>query len=418
MNALLHPGPLAGRVDAPASKSYAHRALIAAALSEGRTRVRNLPAATDVQVTIGCLRALGAAVDGEWVLGIEQPRRSAILYCGESGTTLRFLLPITVALGMEARFLGAGRLPGRPIGPLVESLEAHGASFDQDAVPLTAKGPIRSGRFLLPGDVSSQFVTGLLFALPLLDSGSAIYLSTPLESAPYVEMTRETLERFSITSMVREDGFLVPGSQRYRSPGTIRVEGDWSSAAYFLAAGALGKGVTVRGLDLHSLQGDRRIIGLLRQFGAAVREGPGDAVHVRQGPLRGITADVSQVPDLFPLLAVLGAFAEGTTHLEGAKRLRLKESDRLASVSAMLQAIGVTASLSGDALTVQGGARPRGGEVDGAGDHRVVMAAAIAATACTGKVLIRGAQAVEKSFPTFFEAFSSLGGRYDGIDDR
>lgn len=416
VNLRLRPSTLNGTVAAPASKSDAHRNLVIAALSNKPTRIEGLESSGDIDATLGCLRVLGATMQ-DGVLRPVHPARSALLNCEESGTTLRLMLPVVAALGVEARFIGKPQLRERPLAPLVKALAEGGAEFDRDAVPLTVSGRLRKGSFEIPGDVSSQFVSGLLIALPLMDAGGMIHLTTPLQSAGYVAMTLDAMERFSVMAIEREQGYLVPGNQRYRSPGVVRIEGDWSNAAFFLAAGAMGMGVTVRGLPETSHQPDRAIAGLLRRFGAQVNLAQ-NAVHVAKGTLRGITVDVSQTPDLAPVLAVLGAAAEGTTRLENAARLRLKESNRLASTYAMLQALGAQVHMEPDALEITGTGRLAGGTVDGAGDHRIVMAAAIAALLCDAPVTILGAEAVEKSYPTFFMEYEALGGKRDVIFDR
>lgn len=416
MIAHISPGAMRGELDAPASKSFAHRALIAAALADKPTELKGtLEGSADISATIDCLRALGATIEDTVVHPIT-PGKTALLRCGESGTTLRLLLPVVGAMGVQGRFLGQGRLPSRPIVPLVEAMEAHGAAFDRKTLPFSISGKLVSGEYRLPGDVSSQFISGLLFALPLLDSGSTVRITSALESAGYVGMTVDMLDLFSVSAMAREDGYLVPGSQGYRSPGVVHVEGDWSNAAFFLAAGAIGGDVTVHGLSVGSRQPDAVVAELLRQFGARVTA-EGDTVRVTAATLRGMLVDVSEKPDLVPMLAVLGAVATGTTRLVNASRLRLKESDRLESTCAMIRALGGQAEERADELVIHGGGL-RGGEVDSFGDHRIAMAAAIAATACEGPVTITGAEAVRKSYARFFADFEAMGGRCDGLDDR
>lgn len=416
MTVQLGPAALSGTFAAPASKSYSHRLLIAAALSDVPTVVHNVLVCEDTDATIHCLRALGAAFEGDTVIPIK-PRKSSLMHCFESGTTLRLLLPVTAALGIDSHFLGSGRLPSRPIGPLVGALRAHGMAIPHDHLPLTMSGHLASGKFVLPGDVSSQFISGLLFALPLLDSGSTVQIDTPLQSARYVDMTAQVLEEFGIFCNRRTNGYLVPGGQHYRSPGPVTVEGDWSNAAPFLVAGAIRGSLDTTGLSAHSLQGDSAIAAILQQFGAAVSQAEG-TLRVRSSTLEGTTVDVTDIPDLLPILAVLGAAAKGTTHLTGAARLRIKESDRLDSTQAMLQAIGADVETTQDTMTIRGGKPLTGGTVDSAGDHRIVMAAAIAAALCSGPVLIEGAEAVNKSFPNFFDILTSLGGQCHVLDDR
>ncbi len=395
MNATIYPGKLRGAVQAPPSKSAAHRALVAAALADGPTSLRLGRLNQDIEATMRCLSALGASFDGDgerWqVMPASRVPARAELDCGESGSTLRFLLPVACALGARARFTGRGRLPERPNRALTEALRAHGATIDSDLLPMAAEGPLTAGRFALPGDVSSQYVTGLLFALPLLDGDSAIALTTRLESAAYVDMTLRALAAFGVIAEATESGWRVLGGQRYRTPGRLDVEGDWSAAAFWLAANRIGSDVRVEGLSEDTAQGDRAVLSLL-------------------GRPR---IDASNVPDLVPALAAAAATLPQVTTVTGAARLRLKESDRLSATAGFINALGGRAEATADGLIVEGGRPIRGGRVDGAGDHRIVMAAAVLATAADGPVTIAGAEAVAKSYPDFFRDFIRLGGRAD-----
>lgn len=415
MHIQINPTRLHGKVLAPPSKSYSHRWLIAAALADTPTEIKGLSHAKDIHMTITALRALGAKVEGDTVYPA-RPSKTALMLCGESGTTLRLLLPVTAMLGVEARFIATGRLPSRPLGPLTDMMQAHGVLFDKTTLPFTISGKMTSGQYSLPGNISSQFISGLLFALPMLDSGSVLHLTTPLESAAYVDMTLEVLDRFGVFATIRDDGFLLPGSQRYRSPGRISVEGDWSSAAFFLVAGAIGGSIALEGLAADSLQGDSAIVDILRQFGANVSIDNG-SIKVEGGDLHGQLLDVSGIPDLVPALAVLAAASKGTTRLENAARLRLKESDRLESTAAMLRAFGARVEVEPNALVIHGGTPLHGGEVDSFGDHRIAMAAAIAASIAQGQTIIRGAEVVDKSYPGFFRVYSNAGGKGNVLND-
>ena len=397
MNVIVTPGSLAGQVRVPASKSAAHRLLICAALADGPTRIALSATNRDIEATAACLRALGAGIERQGSLinvsPIARIPESAVLDCGESGSTLRFLLPVAAALGARATFTGHGRLPRRPNAPLVDALRKHSAAIDSDLLPMAVSGPLTSGRWTLPGDVSSQYVTGLLFALPLLDGDSEIALTTPLASAAYVDMTLQALRQFGITVEPTEFGWRVPGNQRYRTPGEAAVEGDWSAAAFWLAANAMGARIDVQGTSPDSVQGDRAVADLLGQT----------------------TIDATHVPDLVPALAVAAARLPQRTVITGAARLRLKESDRLQTVTDLLSALGHGVSVTGDGLIVDGG-EPKPCEapvrtVDGANDHRIVMAAAVAAAFADKPVRITDAGAVEKSYPDFFRDFTSLGGK-------
>ena len=421
MNIAVRPGPLRGRVEIPASKSVAHRAMIAAALADRPTQIVLNAVNDDLTATAACLNALGAACErtdfGYRIVPAAQEKNacgaaenasgatdlceiasSPTLDCGESGSTLRFLLPVAAALGREARFVGHGRLPERPHDVLLDAMAAHGATADARRLPLQLHGRLRGGTFALPGNVSSQYITGLLMALPLCAGDSVIRLTTRLESAPYVNLTLRALADFGIRVETLPDGWRIPGGQRYRSPGRVVVEGDWSGAAFWLAANALGSRVECGNLDEASAQGDRAIRPLLNRLGGEI--------------------DVSECPDLVPALAVAAAGFPGRTALVGAARLRLKESDRLASVAALLRALGCAVDEGAESLTIHGGAPLTGGTVDGCGDHRIVMAAAVAATAASSPVTILGAQAVAKSYPDFFRDFEALGGNLIVQSDR
>ncbi len=412
MIATISPAQLGGTVSAIASKSDAHRLLILAALSHGETRLLLEQRSEDIDATINCLRALGAEIeilpDGVRVRGIERVNQDPLLDCGESGSTFRFLLPMAAALCESARFTGCGRLPKRPIGELMRVMQAHGVVFSAECLPFSISGRLTGGNFSLPGNVSSQYLTGLLLALPLITQDSEITLTTRLESAAYVEITLHALRRFGVRVGVDGARYTVSGGQTIQSPGKLQVDGDWSNAAFFLAAGAIGKPVTMTGLSLDSPQGDRAILGFLQKFGAVVKV-TADAVTVSPVQLAGCEIDVGETPDLLPILAVLGACASGETRLVNAARLRLKESDRLSSVSAMLRALGGRVEELPDALVVTGG-RLTGGTVDSCRDHRIAMAAAIASICCEGGVTILGADSVKKSYPAFYTDFNRLGG--------
>lgn len=391
MIATVHPGRLRGAVTAPPSKSAAHRALICAALADAPTAIRLGTLNRDIEATMVCLRALGAEItrQGEdWrVAPMARNAEAHALDCGESGSTLRFLIPVAAALGADVRFVGHGRLPERPNAVLTEVLRKNGAAIDSDLLPMRVSGGLKSGAFELPGNVSSQYVSGLLFALPLLEGDSVIRLTAPLQSASYVNLTIQGLSRFGVSVEATQTGWRVPGGQRYRSPGRLAIEGDWSAAAFWLAANATGSAVDVEGLNPDSAQGDRAVVKWLGES----------------------AIDATDVPDLVPALAVAAAARPGTTTITGAARLRLKESDRLETVADMLRALGAGADVLPDGLVIRGGAL-RGGTVNGANDHRIVMAAAIAATAAEGPVVISDAEAVAKSYPDFFRDFIALGG--------
>ncbi len=411
MNTTIHPVKLNGVIDAMPSKSHAHRLLIARMLSHAdgcAKAIDDIPSfSEDIAATKRCLAALET--------------EHTLLDCGESGSTLRFLLPVAMAVGDEATFTGRGKLPSRPVSPLREEMIAHGCSFEDgnNEVIFKVTGRLNPGDFTLPGNVSSQYITGLLFALPLLDGDSRIRLTTPLESAGYVALTLGVIHSFGIiidetTNAEGLTTYHIPGNQKYTDPGDTAVEGDWSNSAFWLVCGALGGDITCRGLNPESAQPDSAIMKLLNMAGASMEitelNGNLISLRVRGGNLHSIDCDVSQMPDIVPPLAVLLASAEGTSHISGIERLRIKESDRVASVTALLTSLGGQASADESTITIDGVPSLKGGTVNSFNDHRIAMAAAIASCLCDSEVTIEDSGAVKKSYPDFFDDFSSLGG--------
>ena len=412
MTRTLLPGPRTGVIRIPASKSQAHRMLICAALSESPSHLILDGFSADIEATLQCLEALGARftqeADGLSIIPIETRPAYAKLDAGESGSTLRFLLPVLGALGVRAEVRMHGRLPERPLSPLWEVLEAHGMQLRQDGAVLHTDGQLCAGDYCLPGNVSSQFISGLLFALPLLGDDSTLTVTGALQSARYVAMTEQALAAAGI--LTKKDGqvWQIGGEQRYGAPAVQAVEGDWSNAAFFLCMGALSEtGVTVTGLNPESLQADRAITELLTRFGAELAVS-GDAITVRHGALHGITLDAGPIPDLIPVVSCLAALCDGETRIENAARLRLKESDRLQSTAALLSSLGGSVRELPDGLVISGRARLSGGTADACGDHRIAMSAAMAACGCAGPVTVLGSECVAKSYPAFWEGFASL----------
>ena len=410
---------LNGVVRAIPSKSQAHRALICAAMADKPTSVVCDGGSDDIAATAECLSALGATIERKTGAYIVHPLKregndgTASLPCGESGSTFRFMLPIVGALGLKASFILKGRLSERPLSPLYEELVRHGAELSpQGSVPFYASGKLAPGRYSLDAGVSSQFISGLLFALPLLDGDSELQLTGQAESFPYIELTLAMLEIFGIQIEFKDSVFFIPGGQTYCSPGKAQVEGDWSNSAFWLGAGAVGKGsITCTGLNLQSRQGDRAILDILAEFGASIEIKEKDsAITVSGGKLRGIGIDARDIPDLVPVLAVVAAASEGTTVIRNAGRLRTKESDRLAAVSAVLRGLSADANETDDGLVIHGPSSFKSAQVSSCGDHRIAMSAAIAAAICAGPVVIQGAQAVNKSYPGFFDDLRLLGG--------
>ncbi len=423
MNIKISPSQLNGTVAAISSKSDAHRILIAAALSDKKTVIDCNTLSDDINATADCLKALGAGVEihkGKFeVTPIANPPKSAELDCKESGSTLRFLMPVAAALGMNATFSGSGRLPSRPIMPLRRELESGGVEFTPPwQFPILISGKLQSGNYSLKGNVSSQFVTGMLFALPLLDGDSTLRLIPPVESRSYIDMTLDTLKKFGIEIKEEDNTFYIKGNQQYTSPEAVTVEGDWSNAAFFLTAGAIAGRVTVTGLDENSLQGDREILSVLGRMGAKIERSE-NSITVSRGGLTGIPVDAGNIPDLIPIISVAAAAADsGVTVISNAERLRLKESDRLAAISECLNNIGNVNAETDDGIVVWSGEKIAGGNVFSFYDHRIVMSMAIASTASSGDIIIRDAEAVNKSYPTFFDDFKALGGICDVIDTQ
>lgn len=413
MNTTVRCGARTGRVHIPASKSQAHRLLICAALGEGECTLRCEGASNDITATVRCLNALGAdiRIKGEeiTVRPIERAKEgTCILPCGESGSTLRFLLPLVGALGADAVFEMEGRLPQRPLAPLDAVLEAHGMRLERDGARLICSGKLHAGTYSVSGGVSSQYISGLLMALPRLDGVSRLEVTGQLESAPYVAMTEAALKLAKLKFEKNDNVYTIPGAQRAAMPRHCAVEGDWSNAAFFLCMGALSpRGVTVDGLDLRSPQGDRAVLDILRRLGADVQE-HGGSVTVRRAALTGCTVDAREIPDLIPVLSVTVATAQGETRIVNAARLRLKESDRLASTARLISALGGNITELEDGLIIRGVPALAGGTADACRDHRIAMSAAVAASVSRGDVTILGSDCAAKSYPGFWDDFDSL----------
>lgn len=409
MDVRINPRPLSGTVTPPPSKSMAHRLLIAAALGEGASTVRNVALSQDIEATLRCVTALGChwvqiESDVVRVRGIggklaDWGGELSHFDCGESGSTLRFLIPIALAAAGGGVFTGRGRLMERPQKPYFDLFDEKEIFYQTKGGTLTVRGSLPCGEYRLPGNVSSQFFTGLLFALPLLDGDSTVVGTTALESSDYVAMTVEALRTAGVSVSFQPEQRRCQVSSGYFKPFDATVEADWSQAAFWYAANVLGCDLRIGGLNPLSSQGD-----MAAAEYAQILSRSGDA-----------EIDVSGCPDLVPPLAVMAAARQGTTHLTNAARLRLKESDRLKTTAAMVNALGGQAEEGTDSLTVRGVSRLSGGTVDGANDHRIVMAAAISAVGCSGPVTILGAEAVNKSYPSFFKDYLALGGDVSGV---
>ena len=422
----IEPGTIGGAVRVPSSKSLCHRAIICAGLAEGVSRIVGVTVSKDIEATIGAMSALGASIEMEapgtlritGLGGRTIPDGLVDIGCNESGSTLRFMIPLAAALGIRARFSGRGRLGARPMDVYYDIFRGQGLRFETEdgGLPLTVRDPLRPGTFSVAGNISSQFITGLLLALPLLEGDSVISVTTPLESIPYVDLTLQVLEEFGIHIDNEDYGrFAIPGGQRF-APREYAVEGDYSQAAFFMAAAAIAGengGLLLEGLSPSSAQGDRVICEILESMGVRIAWEGERAVRVYPcGQIRGRTLDVSQCPDLAPILAVLGAYAQGETRIVNAQRLRYKESDRLAAVSEELTAVGASVAQTEDGLHIAGrsGEGYSGGEVKDWNDHRIPMALAVFALGTRMGVALSGADSVAKSWPSFWEDFRHIGG--------
>jgi len=412
MNAIITPSKAVGELPSVVSKSVAHRLLICSAFSNAKTLIRCENTNKDIMATVNCLKAMGAEIsyeDGYFsVCPINQAKKCDRLLCNESGSTMRFTLPIVCALGGTWHFIMEGRLPHRPLSPLKEELEAHGIQFvyitEND---LCVHGKLSCGEYSISGNVSSQFVSGLLFALSILKGQSKLNVTEKIESAPYIEMTIDALLKFGAD--IKRDGniFTITGKE-LNSPGIAEVENDWSNAAFPLSAAALCKGtVTLDNVNFSSHQGDMKILGILEQFGAVVKK-ESDKVTVIGNKLQGIEINAEQIPDLVPVLAAVASGAKGTTKIYGASRLRIKESDRLQTTYEMLSTLGADIKLTDDGFIVNGKDELTGGTVNSYNDHRIAMSAAVAATICKNDVILLDAGATSKSYPKFWEDMKKI----------
>ena len=428
MNKTVLSGSLSGKIQMIPSKSAAHRSIIMAALCKDKpVSLFPVQMSADIQATLACCQSLGlmqpcsserADALGQLHLKItpvrqENDQQERFLDCGESGSTLRFMIPLALDGKGPVTFTGHGRLMQRPLSVYEALFQKDGCLWKQQENKLTVCGRLESGDFFLPGDVSSQFVTGLLLVLPLLEGDSRIILTSPLQSSAYVELTRELQQNFGVhTAWVDEKTLQVPGKQQYHSPCSMTVEGDWSHAAFYLTAGLIShKGaVEVAGLKPDSVQADRAILSILRSMGGMITENDNGSFTACPSPLHGVEVDCSQCPDIVPILAAAMACADGTSRITGAARLRLKESDRLEAMKNALSAIGISCEALPDGLIIQGSSVLHGATVSGVNDHRIVMAMAIAAARCGGPVTITDSESVAKSAPLFWEEYKHLGG--------
>jgi len=419
MKAIVKPSSLSGEIAAVTSKSHLHRLMICAALGNRDVSVACSTISNDISATASCLNAMGAHVTidrGEknaviHISPIRTVNSSGILDCGESGSTYRFFVPTALAAGCSPEFHLSGRLPVRPMDELWQVLEKHGITVNGKGTSVVSlSGHLTPGKYEIAGNISSQFITGLLFALPLLDEDSEIILTTSADSVGYIQMTLDALKAFSVSVTPTERGYIIPGNQHYLTPDNLISEGDWSNSAFWLcAAAAGGSEITVDGLISASSQGDKAICDILRSFGAELKMTDRSVTVCAGARLKGIEIDAKDIPDLVPAIAVAAAAADGKTVIKNIGRLRLKESDRVASVCGTLNALGGNACAEEDAIVITG--TPLiGGIVDSCTDHRITMLSAALSVVCSGDITITGAEASRKSYPGFFDDLSALGG--------
>lgn len=404
MDIKIFPSLLSGKISVPPSKSISHRAMICAALADGESVLHNVLDCEDTRATADALNALGASIarngDTMTVSGIKTAAASADIDCRESGSTLRFLIPVAAALGTNCTLRGSANLPNRPITPYLDEFPKHGVTFSSAKMPYIMTGRLTGGEFPVTGDISSQFITGYMLALPLTGEKCMIRLTSPLQSRPYAELTADVMRTFGADIEVGNESFTVPAGCGFE-PREYTVEADMSQAAFFLVANAIGGSTEPVNLNPNSAQGDRAILDITETFAKS----GGKAFDI----------NAEDIPDLVPILTVLACFAEGTSHITGCGRLRIKESDRLAAISDELNRLGAKIEAGADFLTINGVKELHGGDCKTYNDHRIAMSLAIASQRCTEPVIIRGAECVSKSYPDFFKDLSALGGKYDVI---
>ena len=414
MIAHIAPAKMGGKVDSIPSKSYVHRMLLCAMLSNSQTELYGVTGSKDIEATINCIKALYGDVvikpDKYIVKPINKEREDIVLDCIESGSTLRFILPIALALGKSCKVIGKEGLQKRPLKDLVDVLRAHGGVIDAESLPLNISGKLISGDYRINGSVSSQYITGLLMALPILDGDSTLTIDGEIVSSKYIDITLDVLQNFGIKiERVDNNSFYIQGNQKYSNKTDLRVQGDWSNAAFWLALGALNGETQVNKLFFDSVQGDREILQIVMDMGAkvAIR---GDNVIVSKKALQSITVDAKDIPDLMPIVSILMANADGISVMKNVDRLKTKETDRLKAIMENLAKMGIQARYQDGELLILGG-KIKAFNVDSYNDHRMVMMAAIAASIADGNCEITNIEAVDKSYPNFFDDYKKLGGK-------
>lgn len=427
-NLKIYPNKLEGKVKIPPSKSMAHRAVICAALSDGMSKVTNIDYSDDIIATIEAMRSLGAKInkreDYLEICGINSAENDIktsdelrVIDCNESGSTLRFLVPIAVLFDGKNNFVGRGNLGKRPLDTYYEIFDKQGIeySYKEGVLDLVTNGKIKADEFSVKGNISSQFITGLLFALPLLDGDSKIIITTELESKGYIDLTLSAIKDFGV-EIINNDykEFIIKGNQKYKSRD-YRVEGDYSQAAFFLCADALSNNVVADDLKLDSLQGDKEVIDILKRMGVEFKNIDNGIVgKVKENELSSTVIDGSQCPDIIPVVTLVAALSKGTTEIINAGRLRIKECDRLNAVTTELNKLGAKIIEKPDGLIVEGVEKLHGGvNVWSHKDHRIAMTLSIASTMCDSPIILEDFECVSKSYPKFFEDFKSIGGVFD-----
>lgn len=421
-NVKIKPSKLSGEINIPPSKSMSHRAIIAAGLSQGKSHLSNIILSDDIIATIEGMKSFGISIELEeqddktYNVVVNGNGKMKLINneidCKESGSTLRFLIPMAGLIDEKIVFTGSGKLVERPLDIYYEIFKEQGIFYSNDngKLPLTVNGKLKAGDFNIRGDISSQFISGLLFVLPLLNGNSTIHITTPLESKGYVDLTLDMLKKFSIdVENHNYEKFIIKGNQRY-NPRDYRVEGDFSQGAFWIVAGILGESILCKDLNIDSLQGDKAIIQIIKDMGGTISINE-SSISVEKSTTNGITIDGSECPDLVPILATLGALSKGTTRIINAGRLRIKESDRLKAMDTELKKLGADISETEDGLLIHGKDFLDGGTVDSWNDHRIAMALAIASIKCKDTVTITNSQAVNKSYPKFWDDFVILGGK-------
>ena len=419
----IYPSPLSGEVRIPPSKSMAHRAIICASLAKGTSIIENIDYSDDILATMGAMRALGAEITqrgSTLTINGEKTLKSGdcVIQCKESGSTLRFFVPISLLKEGKTQFLGTARLGERPLTPYKDICHKQNIQFEAKSPGLdtTVNGLLQAGEFIIAGNISSQFISGLCFALPLLKGDSVIRIEGVLESRSYTDMTLQMLERFGIEIICNDyKEFHIKGGQQYR-PNNYSVEADFSQSAFFFVMGAVSKGMTLKGLNPKSTQGDKAVVSILQQMNANITQ-QGDDYIVLPSDLKGTTIDAADCPDIIPVLAMAAACAEGRTTVINAQRLRIKESDRISAVVTELSTLGAKVVELSDGMVIDGVPSLGGGKVSAWNDHRIAMSLASISPKCTGNLELDNHHCTAKSFPSFWEVFQSLGGKTDSLGE-